>query len=107
MTAFKSFKTVTLKGVWRLTREHLSRGGRIFRCGLAAVVRWFFFLAAGCSRSAVEPGKGGGGETITKGSADDHYGLLRQNRYQGHIYTSQIWSVEGTRRAERGISRTG
>ena len=75
-----------------MTREHLSRG-RIFRCGLAAVVLMVFLLAAGCSRSAaVEPGKEEVKRSYTKGQLMT-IAATERNRYQ-NIYTSQIWSVE-------------
>ena len=75
-----------------MTREHLSRG-RIFRCGLAAVVLMDFLLAAGCSRSAaVEPGKEEVKRSYTKGQLMT-IAATERNRYQ-NIYTSQIWSVE-------------
>ena len=74
-----------------MTREHLSRG-RIFRCGLAAVVLMVFLLAAGCSRSAaVELGKEEVKRSYTKGQLMT-IAATERNRYQ-NIYTSQIWSV--------------
>lgn len=75
-----------------MTREHHSRG-RIFRCGLAAVILMALLAAAGCSRStAAEPGKEEVKRSYTKGQLMT-VAATERNRYQ-NIYTSQIWSVE-------------
>ena len=82
-----------------MTREHLSRG-RIFRCGLAAVVLMVFLLAAGCSRSAaVEPGKEEVKRSYTKGQ-------LMTNETDIRIFI-QARSGRWRTRREEGISRTG